>query len=534
MIPLLLLLCFQEPEIVIPSVGRPDRDFYNAAGEKVIVTQKLEPSKLKVGEWATYTLDIRGLLNAKDVERPKLDSLLFFKSHFQIEDLPDPKELAKDQRIFLYRLRPRDADPREIPPFAFRYYDPRVQDAEAAYRLTTGGAILVDIETPDAPQIEVRVLPKELHDALQVTFFIHKDDYIPTLLICVLVPTFTYLLAAHLWRRNHPTESERSVWLSSRAANSARERMTRTPENERTLRASEILLDYLRTRFGLPDGARTLSEVEPFLRSSGGSEAALDFLRDADRIKYGDPDKPVDWLPRLEQVLLGLEQGKDRKNQSVARIGVACLSVLMLAGTFLEANIDRLESLIRKRNDPMAIAECYRILASEPGHSGARRALHFLQDKIQYPESIAILKQHSFDRFDLISDIVKFAVVFLLWSIGCWFLFREITKAKRGWMASVCILAAGGWSIFFCTRHSNILGEFLHPEREVVLRSSHMLHAGNGPHYDPVLPAALPAGHILKKAGERGGWLRVEYAPDKFGWVDEKAVIRVADLTPPR
>jgi len=122
---MLLLILFLFTDIEIPLVGRPE-GFSGAVGEQVEIKLELSSKELRIGESVTLTLRITKLANAKSVKRPDLRQLPDFQNAFQIDDLTDP-ESKPDERIFVYQLRPRSVEVKQVPMFSFHFYNPRMK-----------------------------------------------------------------------------------------------------------------------------------------------------------------------------------------------------------------------------------------------------------------------------------------------------------------------------------------------------------------------------------------------------------------------
>ena len=117
---LLALLCSTASAVDIPVVGRPAADFHDAAGENVTIAVEVAPRELALGDDITLTLRVEGLLNAAEAKRPDLRLLPDFHEAFVITDEPSPATAS----VYVYRLRPRTTDVKEVPEFLYRYFKP--------------------------------------------------------------------------------------------------------------------------------------------------------------------------------------------------------------------------------------------------------------------------------------------------------------------------------------------------------------------------------------------------------------------------
>ncbi|MCX7702346.1 MAG: hypothetical protein N2039_15840 [Gemmataceae bacterium] len=107
----------------VPAVGRPRDHFIGAVGHRIEVRMRVDRTDLRVEEPLTLWVGIRGAWNPSQVSRPDLRRIPDFESNFCIDDLDLPRGNGS-VREFGFRLRPRSASVREIPPILIRYWDP--------------------------------------------------------------------------------------------------------------------------------------------------------------------------------------------------------------------------------------------------------------------------------------------------------------------------------------------------------------------------------------------------------------------------
>ena len=85
----------------------------------------LDRTTVALDEEVVATLTVRNATNPRDVTRPDLKAVPKFNKLFTIIDRPDPRPAADAREVkFTYRLRPRDLAVKEVPSFAFHYYNP--------------------------------------------------------------------------------------------------------------------------------------------------------------------------------------------------------------------------------------------------------------------------------------------------------------------------------------------------------------------------------------------------------------------------
>src|SRR5205823_4455906 len=101
------------PAAEAPLVGRPREHFYGAVGERVRVELRAAPTAVRAEDPLTLTLIVHGADNPEAIERPDLRQLPDYAARFQIDDLPDDAS-PPGQRVFRYRLRPHNANVRDV------------------------------------------------------------------------------------------------------------------------------------------------------------------------------------------------------------------------------------------------------------------------------------------------------------------------------------------------------------------------------------------------------------------------------------
>jgi hypothetical protein len=311
----------------IPVVGRPTSDFYNAAGTSVKLKAEATPRKVAQNEWLTLTLTITNLLNAADVEKPSLKALPEFAG-FQIDDakhLDPPLDAGKrDQRIFVYKLRPASTTIETIPEIAFHYYDPRrlvlPNRPQDKFPKVLSNAVPIHVTPPVAPPpapatpLDVPAFALNLatgDKALSPSrSFFHGATWLPILFIAPLLAVGWVML----WKKIYPDSARLAQLRRNRSVRTALTALTaaRRTGHDIAGQAADIMGRYLHERFDLPWHARTPAEIAGHLQSLGSTQQQVDlaisFFKDCDAARFAPTDAELPGLiDTAEQLIIALE-----------------------------------------------------------------------------------------------------------------------------------------------------------------------------------------------------------------------------------
>jgi hypothetical protein len=288
----------------IPVVGRPNSDFYNAAGIGVKLKAEASPTKLATNEWLTLTVTVTGLLNAADVERPSLKAIKEFKP-FQINEskaLDPPFDPGQsDRRIFKYKLRPHSEHLTLIPEIVFYYYNPKLvtrpdwpQDKfPKALSNAVSIAVTKPVEPPPAPPTPL-MIPGFAEQLASGKVLSTGQSSIPAWIwfAALVAPPMLAVSWAMAWRHLYPDVARLRTLKQHRAVRQAlASLMTIKKSDERAaVQTAEIMSRYLHERFDLPLSARTPNEIAGHLQTLGlpAERVALAaaFFRDCDAVRF--------------------------------------------------------------------------------------------------------------------------------------------------------------------------------------------------------------------------------------------------------
>lgn len=311
----------------IPVVGRPASDFYNAAGDGVKLTASAAPTEVPLNEWTTFTLTITKLLNAADIEKPSLKALPEFDG-FQIDEakeLDPPYNPAKrDQRIFVYKLRPNSKAIESIPEIAFHYYDPkrvvlpnRPQDR---FRKGLSNFVPIRVLPPVAPP-PVAVLPLEI-PAFALSLATEDGpcagrSSIPNWIwmLALALPPFLAVGWVLWWKALYPDAAKLLQLKRHRAVRHALAALSRLGRagDEGAQAVAAAMHRYLHERFDVPVYARTPPEIAAHLQATGCStepiEQATAFFRDCDAARFGPHlDMSAELVAAAQRLIVALEE----------------------------------------------------------------------------------------------------------------------------------------------------------------------------------------------------------------------------------
>ena len=252
-------------DVVIPLVGRPP-NFSGAAGlYRIEVAAK--PTKVHVEEPIHLTVTIVSLQPGALSSPPQRDKLRLFSAdmerNFFIEPLPEEDRSHDGSWEFHWRLMPKHARAREIPPMEFVYYQ---SSPPTGFKAADGAhSIALDvkprIDTNLAGSTSANEQFQHLVEGQSILRRNRTSEQMIWLAVTWLVlPPLTCFAIFHVWRRLFPEAAERLRRQRSRALRTALAKLARlrTPT---TIQVRAIVADYLRLRADLPQGEPTPVEA---------------------------------------------------------------------------------------------------------------------------------------------------------------------------------------------------------------------------------------------------------------------------------
>lgn len=317
-----------DTDAVEPPVAYRPAEFRGAIGWGLKIRMRATPTELQAEEPLLLTVTITGNGNLQTVQRPDLGQLPRFAQHFHIENLGDRVSAAEKTREFDYRLRPRTAAVKEIPPLRFVYFNPKMFPSEKGYQTALAPAITLTVR----PRAQVRTAqvqgpplhvepPASVYQLATGAVVLRSDSpfALPgpgALAVLFLGPPVLGGLWYLSWRRRHPQDAHQAHKRRSRASQNALRAIRRlgtgaTPAEAQ--QAETILAEYLRQRLDLRTAEPTPAEVADHLEQAGASATlaneVADFFGhcDAARFAPGLAEKADDWPARANRLVLALE-----------------------------------------------------------------------------------------------------------------------------------------------------------------------------------------------------------------------------------
>jgi hypothetical protein len=312
-----------------PPVAYRPANFSGAIGWGFRVQMRSTRNQVQAEEPLILTLTITGNGNVQEIERPDLRRLPRFAEQFHIENLSDRALPAEKTREFDYRLRPRQATVKEVPPLPFVFFNPKILPPEKGYQTAWAQAIPITVQ-PRAQVSPARVegtaqrgeTPDSVYQLVKGLAVLRYDPPAalpgPLELGALLIgPPMLGVFWYILWRRHYPDVARQARKRRSRAAQNTLRAVRRISNLDASAQAQQmesILAEYLRQRFELSTVEPTPAEVARHLEQTGSSKAlAQEMARlfgrcDAARFAPGLVEKPDSWSATASRLVLALEE----------------------------------------------------------------------------------------------------------------------------------------------------------------------------------------------------------------------------------
>jgi hypothetical protein len=298
---LLLLGGGQAPEArEVPLVGRPDFPFSEASG-RFRVKARAEPTTLAVEKPLTLTLTVTAGPVYSPPRRIDLRELPTVAEAFYVEDPDDGEARQTDPQTweFVYRLKPRTTDVREIPGLPFAYYNPDIPFPARRFQVDYTDPIPLTVLNAEAVRVPIEAHASAYELAAGPAVLAHESPWeppgVPALVLLALVPPLACAAWYVAWKRLYPDAARLARRRRSRAASQALQALRRarpgrlTPEQRAAL-AARTVADYLHQRFDLAPAEPTPDETADHLKSAGCSsgliERAAGFFRACDAARF--------------------------------------------------------------------------------------------------------------------------------------------------------------------------------------------------------------------------------------------------------
>ncbi len=317
------IVCAKEDDI--PVVGRPvDLPFSEASGW-FEVQARAEPATLQAESPLAFTLTVRAV---RPVRRPpqRLDlrQLPDFAEQFYIEESSEEAARPDDRTWeFVYRLKPRRTDVREIPSLPFVYFNPYLLTASKGFQVLYTDPIPLRVLPHDTVQVPVQGPERAFVLAKGPAVLERQTPWTPprpgTIAALLLAPPLGCIVWYLLWRRMYPDAARLASQRRSRAARRALNALRaarRLDAERRAARIAAIVAGYLQQRLDLASAEPTPHEVALLFVQHGYSseltEQAIDFFETCDRARFlpvdsGNGVSPTELHNAAFQFILAVE-----------------------------------------------------------------------------------------------------------------------------------------------------------------------------------------------------------------------------------
>lgn len=301
-----------------PTFFEPKDGYYQARGVRVLAVWAVDRTELPEDGELLATLTVRGATNPHEIVRPDLRKLKPFADSFRsIQDVPAPAAARDASEVsFAYRLRPRDRAVNRLPSLDFFYLNPAIVNKNPFENARARGIDLT--VTAPAPKPPPPPLPMYEPDHLfavatgvQVS---ERESFRPGVWSWIAAFALGPIAAIGwfiVWRIAYPDAARLARLRRSRAARRALDAIRRAGRSADPAGAiAGAVLGYLRSRFVLPIGAETPSEIEAALtveRVPIAADAAA-FFRKADAVRFAQlSDTPVSFADDAASLIGRLE-----------------------------------------------------------------------------------------------------------------------------------------------------------------------------------------------------------------------------------
>jgi hypothetical protein len=306
--------------VVPPVAFRPAN--YDGAIGSFKVSMRARPVEVVAEDPIVLTVRISGSGNLSELRRPNLLKIRAFVKAFDVLDLGDRYLAEEAVREFDYRLRPRYAGTREIPPLDFGYFKPGIIPPEKGYQTTYAAPLAIRV----LPRPELAAKqeqggtgirwPQGVRRYVSGSGVLQKQAKMPspssTLLVAMLLAppllcTFWCIVRArrlHAWRRSP----------LSLQARKALQKLDRCDGADCGIVFARIMSDYLQPVLGPLPNEVSPGDLSARLRERGCSadvawEAAQLFeWRDAARFAPGAPSFLSSFKGKAALLITALEK----------------------------------------------------------------------------------------------------------------------------------------------------------------------------------------------------------------------------------
>jgi hypothetical protein len=286
----------------LPDVNKPD-DFTGAVG-KYTMDVLAKPTKVKIGDPITLSINIRGEGNIQTIGEPLLstDGMKDFKSYdYEVKvTITDRGDSIKGEKLFNKVIEPMSEDVGFIPEISFSYFDPDLEE----YKMLTHEPIPIeiehsDIETPIRLSIEgagmvkgqVKILTKDilpimsdLYSFKNEGFAIYKRPFF--LAIVFIIPILVVVACAYVQRQRALLHTDvgyarkkRAMAHAQKHLSNARELLQLDNPSEFYAALARSILEHIADKLNVTSAAVTSDNIYGILEKRGVSNDVITELR---------------------------------------------------------------------------------------------------------------------------------------------------------------------------------------------------------------------------------------------------------------
>ncbi len=323
----------------LPAVGKPE-DFSGAVG-RYTMDVLAKPTKVKVGDPITLTINIRGEGNIQTIGEPLLasDGMKDFKAYdFEAKvTITDRGDGIKGEKLFNKVIEPQSENIDVIPGISFSYFDPDLEK----YKTLTRNPIPIevehsDIETPIRLSLEgagmakgrVKILTKDilpimsdLYSFENQGFAMYKRPFF--LAIVFIIPILIVVACIYVQRQRELLHTDVGYARKKRAMAHAQKHLSNARELLQLDNPSEFyatlagtILKHIADKLNVTAAAVTSDNIYDILEKQGVSNDVIKGLRqclescDYGRFSSGQLSKGQmeSTLDTAEKVIMQLEK----------------------------------------------------------------------------------------------------------------------------------------------------------------------------------------------------------------------------------
>ena len=323
----------------LPSVGKPEA-FTGAVG-KYTMDVLAKPTKLKIGDPITLTVNIRGEGNIQTIGEPLLDpdGMKNFKAYdFEAKvTITDRGYGIKGEKLFNKVIEPQSEDSDVIPGISFSYFDPELEQ----YKTLTYDPIpieveLSEIEIPIHLSIEgagmakgqVKILMKDILPIMSDLYSfenqgsaVYKRPFI--LAIIFIIPILIVVACIYVQRQRELLHTDvgyarkkRAMAHAQKHLSNARELLQLDNPSEFYATLARTILKHIADKLNVTSASVTSGNIYDILEKRGVSNDVIKELRqclescDYGRFSSGQLSKAQmeSTLDTSEQVIMHLEK----------------------------------------------------------------------------------------------------------------------------------------------------------------------------------------------------------------------------------